>query len=63
MAGSEIVLYRMREKDVPTIQEFLLSRLKEGQAWGSTAWSLRRRLCWIWRQRFLPRGSGSGLRI
>ena len=34
MAGSEIVLYRMREKDVPTIQEFLLSRLKEGQVLG-----------------------------
>ena len=34
MAGSEIVLYRMREKDVPTIQEFLLSRLKEGEVLG-----------------------------
>ncbi len=29
MAGSEIVLYRMKEKGVPTIQEFLLSSLKK----------------------------------
>ena len=34
MAGSEIVLYRMKEKGVPTIQEFLLSRLKEGEVLG-----------------------------
>lgn len=34
MADSEIVLYRMKEKGVPTIQEFLLSRLKEGQVLG-----------------------------
>ena len=34
MAGSEIVLYRMKEKGVPTIQEFLLSRLKKGQVLG-----------------------------
>ncbi|MFR8777838.1 MAG: aminopeptidase P family N-terminal domain-containing protein [Enterocloster sp.] len=63
MAGSEIVLYRMREKDVPTIQEFLLSRLKEGEVLGTTAWSLPLTWYWIWRQHFLPRGSGSGLRI
>lgn len=63
MAGSEIVLYRMKEKGVPTSQEFLLSRLKEGEVLGIDGMSLRRRWYWIWRQRFLPRGSGSSLRI
>lgn len=34
MEGSEIVLYRMGEKGVPTVQEFLLSRLKAGETLG-----------------------------
>lgn len=34
MEGSEIVLYRMGEKGVPTVQQFLLSHLNAGQVLG-----------------------------
>lgn len=63
MAGSEIVLYRMKEKGVPTIQEFLLSRLKEGEVLGIDGMVTAAEMVLDMETAFSAQGIGTSLRI